>query len=162
LFIFLNIFSIQEMPLVVFQFQNSVGVNQEFVQRLFLRTVPPRGARFILKQVSASTDQPLLTAFQYIRVAIPEIMSDNDRVLFQTYTINNVGQAVPDDADDALRYYLTDSSPTPLGVNVFPNLSLGRHSLNSPFLTLTLSGRNAGGATTALTAYTVVIEWDTE
>jgi hypothetical protein len=147
------------MPLIVFNFTSATELTQTFNSQLILRSMPANAANFTLKQVSAQSSQAFASGFRYIEILLPDIMTDNDRTLFASYTITN-GVSTAITTPPALRYYLTDNTTTPFAIHHFPNLYLGRHHLHSPYFKLQLSARQANGSLAPLSSYSVVLEYE--
>ena len=154
------------MPIVVFQYTSSsiTGDAATYNQTIPLRYMPPRGSRFILKQVSAISNVSVVSSFKYLVVHFPQLMSGEDKTMMQFYTIDPLTkQAVPStNMLPGIRYYVTDLYKSPVGINTYPHLNLGRHHLNDPFIHFSISAFNDTGAPAPLYSYNVVLEWDTE
>jgi len=148
------------MPLYTFNFTSSEGLGESrvFTQTIALHNRPPRGARYYIRQVSATSTDTYANSFKYVNVFIPELM-DNDHANFIQYTLNSNGfpQQVP--TNPGFRYYLNADSVT---LNAFPNLNLGRHHSDEYKLTLILTPYNTVTTLGKLYSYSVVVEWDTQ
>jgi hypothetical protein len=151
------------MPLYVFNGVSpfAFGEAKTFIQRITFTERPPRGARFFIRQVSASATDTYINSFKYVNVYIPELMGVNEQTRFVQYTIDS-NVVSPATASKGFRYYLTDSTSQPLALNAFPNLNLGRHDLTNFFLTLELTPFGSSGQLAPLYSYSIVIEWDNE
>lgn len=147
------------MPLLVFNYTSPTEVTQVFSSNLIFRTLPANGASFVLKQVSAQSSETFANAFRYIEILLPDIMTDNDRTLFSSFSITN-GVATPISTPPGLRYYLTDNTTSPFAIHHFPNLHLGRHHIHSPYFNLQLAARKADGSLASLSSYSIVLEYE--
>ena len=153
------------MPLYTFNFTSPVvlGEAKTFRQELHLPVRPPRGSRFYIRQVSATSTDSFANSFKYINVHIPELMSGSEQIKFIHYTANATGtlqlSATP---FDGFKYFLSDSVAQPFALNVFPNLNLGRHYLSSHTLTLEITPFSDTNVLGKLYSYSVVLEWNTE
>ncbi len=146
------------MPLLVFNYTSPIALGEAriFQQRVTLDNPIPQGARFYIRQVSAiSTDGA--NPFRYVRVNVPELMSVHNQVQFAKYIVNN-NAVTPINTPDGFNFYLADLSAP----SVFPNLSLGRHFLNSYNLNLEMTAFSGTGQVAPLYSYSVVLEWTAE
>jgi hypothetical protein len=152
------------MPLYTFNFTSNaaLGEARTFVQQIQMPVRPPRGARFYIRQVSATSTDSISTSFKYINVYIPELMGITDQTNFIHYTSNANGTTtLSSNPYDGFRYYLDDTRPL-LTINAFPNLNLGRHHIHSHTLTLQLTPFASPNVLGTLSSYSVVLEWSTE
>jgi hypothetical protein len=153
------------MPLYTFNFTSSIalGENRVFRQQLYLPDRPPRGARFYIRQVSASSTDSFPNSFKFVNVYIPELMGVTEQVKFVHYITDSNGQLQQGSAiNPGFRYFLTDSTSIPFAINTFPDLNLGRHHLTSHSLTLELTPFNTPSSLGNLYSYSVVVEWTTD
>ena len=154
------------MPLLVFNFRsaNSAGETGPFTSSIVFRQQPPPNTRFYLKSVNATDPCAFASCMRYVEVNIPKIMGDNDRVLFSEDIVTVNGTQVTTVANSStnpgLRYYLTDPYPTPFQIHVYPNLSLGKHTIHSQTLELVLTPRLDNGGLAKCSAFTVVLEYE--
>ena len=152
------------MPLYTFNFtsQQALGEAAALRQIIQLPDRPPRGARFYIRQVSATSTDSLANSFKYVNVYIPELMGVSDQTNFIHYTSNAAGTlTLSSNAVNGFRYYL-DNPNTLITLNAFPNLNLGRHYLQSHTLTLELTPFSAPNVLGKIYSYSIVIEWTTE
>jgi hypothetical protein len=84
-------------------------------------------------------------------------MSVHNQVQFAEYSVNN-NVMTPINASEGFNFYLTDLAAP----SVFPNLSLGRHFINSFNLNLELTAFSGSGQIAPLYSYSIVLEWTTE
>lgn len=153
------------MPVYTFNFTstNVLGEAKVITQSILLPDRPPRGARFYLRQVSATSTSQYSSSFRFVSVYIPELMGTTEQVKFLEYNVDVNGNAVSVPPTPGLRYYLNDiGAISPLTLNVFPNLSLGRHHLSSHYLTLVFTPFASSTTLGNVYSFSVVIEWDTE
>jgi hypothetical protein len=153
------------MPIYTFNFTSSspTGEARVFRQPLYIPDKPPRGSRFHIRQVSATSTTTFANSFKFVNVYIPELMGTTEQVKFIQYTVDNQGTPQLGAANTpGIRYFLADGVTSPFALNVFPNLNLGRHHLTSQQLTLELTPFNTPSTLGSLYSYSVVIEWDTE
>lgn len=151
------------MPLYTFNYTSPVALGEArpITQVLQMPDRPPRGTRFYIRQVSATSTDSLANSFRFVNIFIPELM-EKDNVQFVQYTADANGILRPSyTSPDGFRYYLTDPN-TPLAVNVFPDLNLGRHFLQSHQLTLQVSPMATSTIFGSMYAFSVVVEWNTE
>lgn len=151
------------MPLITFHFTSSIstGEAKQQVQTVLLDNNIPRGARFFIRQVSATSTDTFANSFKFVNVYIPELM-DLSQTTFVTYTLTSTGIIPSANTRKGFSYYLTDTVGTPFALNAFPNLNIGRHHLSSPYLTLYLTPYASTNVLGKLASYSVVLEWDTE
>lgn len=153
------------MPIYTFNFTSNValGESRVFTQKLYLQDRPPRGARFHIRQVSATSTNTFSNSFKFVNVYIPELMGVTEQVKFIQYTSDNLGNLQLGSASTpGIRYFLTDAVGTPFAINSFPNLNLGRHHLSSQYLTLQITPFNTPTTLGSLYSFSVIIEWDSE
>lgn len=153
------------MPLYTFNFTSTVALGEARVitQSIELPDRPPRGARFYIRQVSAVSTDTFANSFKYINVYVPELMSRSDIVTFQHYETNASGTTVASHSPyPGFRYFLNDNVAVPYAFNAFPNLNLGRHFLESHYLTLQITPFATLTTLGKLYSFSVVIEWSSE
>lgn len=152
------------MPLITYNFTSSLvgGEQREFTSDFVLPYRIPQNARFTLKQVSASTNQPLASIFKYVLVYFPELMTSSNQTLFKHFEVGSNGELVEVNGDRGLRFFLSDPLQTPYALNIFPNLYLGRHHLHTNHISLKLKAVGLNDQLAYLYSFSVVLEWDTE
>lgn len=148
------------MPLIVFNRFDSSLFATPITTSINLKFVPPPNVRFTIKQVSVYSNATTGGIPRAVQVNIPAIMGDNDRVQFQT--VGSAGTVVTAESSKGLRFYARDLGKYPYVINEFPQISLGRHHLYSPILTMFLRALDASGNPCSINGYSVVIEWDYE
>lgn len=153
------------MPIYTFNYTSPhpTGEAKTFRQQIQLLQRPPRGSRFHIRQVSATSTDTFENSFKYVSVYIPELMDATEQIKFIHYTLDSNG--TPQIANvpfTGFRYFLSDAVSQPFALNVFPNLNLGRHTITPFTLTLELTPFADTTTVAKLHSYSVVIEWDTE
>ena len=153
------------MPLYTFNFTSptALGEARSFRQELHMPDRPPRGSRFYIRQVSATSTDSFANSFKYVNVYIPELMGATEQTKFIHYTTDANGHiqlsATP---FNGFRYFLSEATAQPFTLNVFPNLNLGRHHLTSNILTLEITPFSNTNILGKIYSYSVVVEWNTE
>lgn len=152
------------MPLYTFNFTSSVSTGEArlITQQIVLPNRPPRGARYYIRQVSATSTNTFSNSFKWVHIYIPELMGITDQCLFQTYTVSSTNVITPSIEPKGFRFYLPDSTSQPFTMNTFPHLNLGRHHMNDHTLTLQLTPYRDVNTLGHIYSFSVVIEWDTE
>lgn len=157
------------MPLAVFQYvasNTSLGDTGPIAMRVSLKQPPPPGTRFWLKQVTALdvTSVSTSTSLRSVDVLIPQLMTDNDRVMFSSDTVSLVadsfGTVTPGTPFTGIRYYVTQGQITPIQVHETPMLNLGKHHQYCPFIDLILTPRDLNGTVCKLMYASIILEFN--
>jgi len=154
------------MPLVAFNYNAYPDTDpiDHRVDSVLLRAVPPRNSRWFLRSVQAVYYHNDKEDFRTIEIEVPALFS-NDRVRF-----SNSAEGSTNVPENSLRFFVNNlvsgsgsqDDSVFKSVNLFPNLNLGRHTLDSSVFSIVVTARTggAGRIPVKIAGYSIVFEYE--